>query len=36
LIEVQVDGDPAAIVIEGSEDAVPPLQENPVNNDNPV
>jgi cytochrome oxidase complex assembly protein 1 len=36
LIEVRVDGDPAAIVIEGSEDAVPPQQENHVSDDNPV
>jgi cytochrome oxidase complex assembly protein 1 len=36
LIEVRVDGDPAAIVIEGSEDAVPPPQENHLNDDNPV
>jgi len=36
LIEVQVDGDPAAIVLEGSEDAVPPQQEDQDNNDSPV
>lgn len=36
LIEVQVDGDPAAIVIEGSEDGAPPQQEDHTNDDNPV